>query len=69
MTDECGFLIDPKDPEYLISELAKLFAGLIKDRDILIEKGKTARKRIEEIFDWRRKGDVMNGWYREIINR
>jgi glycosyltransferase involved in cell wall biosynthesis len=67
MNAECGYPIDPKNPEYLTSEITSLIRGLLTSRDSLVHMGVAARRRIEEVFDWRRKGELMSQWYREVV--
>ncbi|MCX6879081.1 MAG: glycosyltransferase family 4 protein [Verrucomicrobia bacterium] len=67
VTEDSGYLIEPKDPEYLIDEMTRVIRSLIGHRDRLAGMRREARKVIEQKFDWSRKGLVMEEWYREVI--
>lgn len=67
VTEDSGYLIEPKDPDYLIEEMTRIIRSLIGHRDRLAGMRREARKVIEQKFDWSRKGLVMEEWYREVI--
>ncbi len=67
VTDASGFLIEPRDPEQFVADMARVIRGLIGRRESLAEKRRESRALIERKFDWSRKGEVMRDWYREVL--
>jgi glycosyltransferase involved in cell wall biosynthesis len=65
--DEWGIKIEPKNPEYVINEIAKALEKLYLDKDLRERLGKAARKRSEEFYLWDRLGEKMEEIYEEAL--
>lgn len=63
-----GIKIEPKNPEYVIEEMAKALERLYLDKDLRERLGNTARKRAEEFYLWDRLGDRMQEIYEEVLS-
>jgi glycosyltransferase involved in cell wall biosynthesis len=66
VTEETGFKIPAIKPEQVVDELAAVMNALTKDRDLTIRMGETARKRVVEQFNWRKKGAQIAEIYGEV---
>jgi glycosyltransferase involved in cell wall biosynthesis len=64
---EAGFLIDPKDPEYLVERIKETFLEVLANRELIVEKGAGARKAVEDRHDWSKKGDALMGMYEQVL--
>jgi glycosyltransferase involved in cell wall biosynthesis len=67
--DEWGIKIEPKNPEYVIDEMAKALERLYLDKDLRLRLGQAARKRAEEFYLWDRLGDRMQEIYEEALKQ
>ncbi len=65
--DEWGIKIKPRNPEYVIDEMAKALEKLYLDKDLRLRLGKAARKRAEEFYLWDRLGEKMKEIYEEAL--
>lgn len=63
-----GYLVDPKAPDSFVDGLKDVLLRVVQHPDELMEKGRGARRIIEEKFDWKRKGEVLRKWYDEVIS-
>lgn len=68
VTDDSGYVIDPASPEELVRDMVCRLEAISKDPSVLLDKGILSRKRIEEKFDWDRKGEVLHGWYQDVLS-
>jgi len=66
---EAGFLIDPRDPEYLVERIKETFLEVLANRALIVEKGAGARKTVEERFDWSKKGEALMAIYEQVLGR
>ena len=66
---EAGFLIDPRDPEYLVERIKETFLEVLANRALLVEKSAGARKAAEDRFDWAKKGEQLMAIYEELLGR
>lgn len=67
VTEGSGYVIDPKSPETLQDGMTKVLESIAENPAILLRKGIISRSVIEEKFDWKRKGEVLQGWYDEVL--
>jgi glycosyltransferase involved in cell wall biosynthesis len=66
---QAGFLIDPRDPEYLVERIKETLLELLAKRELIVEKGAGARRAVEEHFDWNKKGEAMMKVYEQVLGR
>ena len=66
---EGGFLIDPRDPEYLVERIKETFLEVLTNRELIVAKGTGARKAAEDRFDWSKKGEALMGIYEQVLGR
>lgn len=66
---EAGFLIDPRNPEYLVEQMKETFLQVLADRELIVAKGAGARKVVEERFDWKKKGEALMAIYEQVLGR
>jgi len=59
-----GFVTKPDEP----GAIAELTRRLIEDRDLCIQMGRCARKRVEDIFNWDKSALVAIDAYKKIID-
>jgi len=64
---EAGFLIDPRDPEYLVEQIKETLLQVLANRSLIVEKGAGARKTVEERFDWSKKGEALMAIYEQVL--
>jgi glycosyltransferase involved in cell wall biosynthesis len=64
-----GFLIEPRDPEYLVEQMKETFLQVLANRELIVAKGAGARKCVEEQHDWSRKGEALMKVYEEVLGR
>lgn len=65
--DEWGIKIEPKNPDYVVEEMAKALELLYLDEDLRREVGRRARERAEEYYLWDRLGDRLQRIYEEVL--
>ena len=66
---EAGFLIDPRNPEYLVEQIKEIFLQVLANRELIVAKGAGARKVVEDRFDWPKKGEAMMKIYEQVLGR
>ena len=67
ITDEtCAIRIPVQGIDETIKAYAEAMDKLIKNRDIRIKMGNNSRRRIEQEFNWNKKGDFL---LKEILNK
>jgi glycosyltransferase involved in cell wall biosynthesis len=63
----CGILVDPSSPEGIVHGFTEAMQKLIADPILRGELGIQGRKRVEELYDWRKKIDTIIQLYRGAI--
>lgn len=63
-----GILIPPNTPDTFVRELASAILMLSKNRQIREKLGKAARRRAQELYDWRVKAKVMLQIYSDVLS-
>ena len=63
----CGIKINPKNSEQSICDISNALEKLYKDENLRIKLGVTAKKKIEENYDWDKLGDKLQKIYKEKI--
>lgn len=66
VTEATGFKISAIKPEQAVDELAAVMRTLSKDRDATIRMGEAAQKRVDEQFNWRKKGALIAEIYEKV---
>jgi glycosyltransferase involved in cell wall biosynthesis len=69
LDDRCGFLIPPTSRGALVNGFTEAMLTLAQDPSLADSLGQTARERVEQHFDWRKKIEIMLGVYREAVER
>lgn len=59
VTAENGFKVAGDNPEQAINDIAVAMTHLASDRALLIRKGQTARKNVQELWNWTIKGEFL----------
>ena len=65
LADGAGVLIPPSDANAITDAVLKL----IKDPDLCVQLGKTARKKVLEVYNSKVIGDMMESQYQSMINK
>lgn len=68
LDEECGILIEPRDPQSFIHNMTEAMIKLAADPTLREKMGKAGRRKIEEQYDWERKVDQILKLYREVMN-
>jgi glycosyltransferase involved in cell wall biosynthesis len=63
-----GIKIEPRDPGYVLAEMAKALENLYKDTNLRMKLGKAGRQRAESFYLWRRLGSMIQGIYQEALS-
>jgi glycosyltransferase involved in cell wall biosynthesis len=63
VTEDTGIKVPAISPEQVVSDLAAAMTRLARDPDLRIRLGSAARQRVEEHFDWDKKGVFMANIY------
>ena len=66
VTEECGIAIPPVHRRQVVDDLASALINLAKDPDLRHALGVGGRKRIEDVYDWDRRGDHLARLYEEV---
>jgi glycosyltransferase involved in cell wall biosynthesis len=66
VTDDTGIKIPPTSPEQVVADLAAAIARLARNRDLGIRLGTAARRRVQEQFDWDKKGLLIAKLYERL---
>ena len=69
LNETCGILIDPKNPDSFILDLATAMLQLAKSPALRQRLGKAGQQRIRDRFDWEVKVDIMLDIYQDAIAR
>jgi len=68
LNSECGILITPKSPEYLVRKLEESMVLLVKEPEFAHKMGCVGRQRVEELFDWNKKIDDIIDHYLSVLS-
>ena len=66
VTPETGFKLAAISPEQVVEDLTVAMLHLAQNSRIRERMGEAARSRVEEQFNWTRKGEVMHRLYQEV---
>lgn len=69
VTDGTGIKVPITSPEQVVSDLAAATVGLVRDPDLRIRLGTAARRRVQEQFDWDKKGIFMTKLYETLCTK
>ncbi|HKT12401.1 MAG TPA: glycosyltransferase family 4 protein, partial [Terriglobia bacterium] len=69
VTEECGIKVAAENPEQTVRDLAAAFGRLARDADLRAAMGRAARRRAEEVYDWKRVAERIEKVYREALGR
>jgi hypothetical protein len=67
VTNDTGIKIPAMSPEQVVNDLAKAFHRLASEPDLCVQLGFGARKRMQEHFDWDRKGLFITNLYQNLF--
>lgn len=67
VTKECGIQVRPKSPEQVVEDLAKALELLATKPQMRDQMGKEARKRVEKVYDWNKRGEEMKKVYDMVV--
>ena len=67
--EESAVRIEPQNPNDTIIEFSKALDKLVDDRDFAVRMGENARKRIENVFTWNAKCDIIFNAMDELEKR
>lgn len=68
VNSECGILISPKSPEYVVSKLEDFMVLLSDNPEIASKMGCAGLERVKELYDWDKKVDFMLENYVEVMS-
>jgi glycosyltransferase involved in cell wall biosynthesis len=68
VTPETGIKVSPNSPEQVVEDLASALSELAQDSIRRTRLGCAGRRRVQEAFSWKAKGDLMNQIYLEVFN-
>lgn len=69
INESCGILVEPTTRDALIDGFADAMIKLAGDPELCRRMGESGRARVEQEFDWERKGDQILDIYRDAIER
>jgi len=67
VTEETGIKVSARTPEQVIADLSSALRRLAEDPGLRISMGAAARKRVEEQFSWRRRGEQLQEFYERAV--
>ena len=67
VTEKCGIKIKPEYPEQAIQDMALAIEKLSNDPEMRRRMGEAGRDRVEDLYDWKKKGEMMTLIYAEAI--
>jgi glycosyltransferase involved in cell wall biosynthesis len=67
VTEDTGIKVPAMSPSQVVDDLAAALVRLAQDPALRIRMGCAARERVEEHFNWDKKGDWLAGIYREAL--
>jgi glycosyltransferase involved in cell wall biosynthesis len=65
VTDQCGIKVKANTPDQVANDFALAIKRLADDPKLRRKMGKACRRRVEEVFDWEKKGFKMMKFYDE----
>ncbi len=65
----CGFLVPPRSPEFLVSEVSKAIVALATNEERRIAMGRAGRQKVLREFTWPAKIDKMIDIYRQVLGQ
>lgn len=69
VTKECGIKIKPENSDQVVRDIAAAIEKLARDEELKKRLGEGGRKRIEDIYDWDKKGEEINKIYEEVMGK
>jgi glycosyltransferase involved in cell wall biosynthesis len=66
VTENTGIKVPATSPEQVVQDLAEAFCKLASDPDLRARLSLGARKRVEEHFNWEKKGLFMTKLYQSL---
>ena len=67
VTEETGIKVPPCTPDQVVADLAAAMLRLATDPILRIGMGRASQRRVEEHFDWDRKGEFLARVYADIV--
>jgi glycosyltransferase involved in cell wall biosynthesis len=68
ISHDTGILIEPNTPEQAIADMAAALLELAQNPRKLDEMGERGKNRVLTLFNWQRRGELMDQLYREIAH-
>lgn len=68
VTGETGFKIPTHAPDQAVRDLAEAMSHLAHDSKLQMQMGEAGRRRVNEVYDWQIKGQLLNQRYEEVLN-
>ena len=69
VTKKTGILVEPRSREQLVQEFSSALLYILDHPEIAENMGRAGRKRVEEYFDWRKKAELIERIFLEIIGK
>jgi glycosyltransferase involved in cell wall biosynthesis len=69
VTDECAIKIRINNPEQIISKLAEALELLASNQKLRKQLGESAKKRVKEVYDWDKKGEIIKKIYQQYLEK
>lgn len=66
VTCETGIKVDVREPKQAVQDLANAILRLQSDPQLVRSLGQAGRDRVEEMYTWSRKGDLVNTLYQDV---
>lgn len=66
VTSETGFKVPAISPRQVVRDLAQAMSSLACDPALCARLGQAARQRVQDDFNWSKKGEQMTAFYREV---
>jgi glycosyltransferase involved in cell wall biosynthesis len=66
VTKETGIKVPAHSPEQAVAELAEALAHLAQNPSLRAQLGRAARARVQDQFNWERKGEYLETLYRKV---
>lgn len=67
VTDDTGFKIAAKSPDQTVADMAAALGKLAGSVELRRQMGEAGRQRVRDFFGWEEKGELMNRYYRELL--
>jgi glycosyltransferase involved in cell wall biosynthesis len=67
VTDEIGIKIPAISPEQVVNDVSDAMVRLSGDATLRIRMGAAGRQRLQDYFDWDKKGEGIRGLYEEVM--